>query len=98
MHLLPSRWSGMLLLLLLMLALASSVLGHSPLGGKGQGPAVAARGHHQPLKMHKRISYRDGGALALNGAKKKTARSAKIPPRKMIEKPRLRFKGKYLEG
>ena len=68
--------------LVLFLLLATVAFGHSPVGG--QGP------HHQ-LKLRKRITYSDNAAYALNGQGPK---SSKMPPRKMIEKPRLRFKGK----
>nr|CAD2134579.1 unnamed protein product [Meloidogyne enterolobii] len=43
------------------------------------------------LKFRKRVPYRDNGVLAINSVGR---RKQKMPPRKMIEKPRLRFKGK----
>ncbi|KAL3120598.1 hypothetical protein niasHT_007890 [Heterodera trifolii] len=64
---------------LLLLLLISFAIGYSPVGN--------AKSH--PLKLRKRISYSDGGVMALNGAARKT----RMPTRKMVEKPRMRFKG-----
>uniref|UniRef100_A0A914HUQ5 Uncharacterized protein n=1 Tax=Globodera rostochiensis TaxID=31243 RepID=A0A914HUQ5_GLORO len=66
-----------LLLLILLLLLVSLVVGYSPSG--------SAKGHH--MKLRKRINYSDGGVLGLNAARK-----TRMPTRKMVEKPRMRFK------
>ncbi|KAL7076328.1 hypothetical protein ACQ4LE_004235 [Meloidogyne hapla] len=64
---------------------------HSPLI-KGGGIGFASPQHFSTnLKFRKRVPYRDNGVLAINSVGR---RKQKMPPRKMIEKPRLRFKGK----
>jgi hypothetical protein len=76
-----------LLVIFLVLMLGLSIaMGRSPIGGKG--------GHHQ-LKLRKRMPYNsDGGPFGMNG--NGGTKHGKMPPRKMIEKPRLRFKGRNL--